>query len=222
MKADDLIYIKSIVENHFGFKIDTRRRFRPLVEARYIYAFIAKKYTKHSLAKIGEAIGRDHASIIHYLKHFEHLVMYDKNFQDNSLILESEFYNPSMRKNPYEKFLSKEDRLQNAVMRFMATEYPDILCIHVPNEGRRTPFERFKFKYLGGVSGVPDILIFHKNDFKVGLAVELKVGYNKPTENQKNVLERLKMANWHACWVNTYDDAIKTINQYMSNVPSAS
>lgn len=214
--AQDLIHIKELVESHFGFKIDTRRRFRPLVEARYIYAHLSRKYTNHSLTLVGKIIDRDHASIIHYLKHFEFLVMQDKNFQDNSLILESEFFNPSMKNNPYEKYLSKEDRLQNAVMRYMAAQYPDILCIHVPNEGRRSPFERFKFKYLGGVSGVPDVLIFHQNANKCGLAIELKVGYNKPTENQKNVLERLKNANWAACWVNTLDDAVKTINEYIN------
>lgn len=119
-----------------------------------------------------------------------------------------------MRRNPYEKYLSKEDRMQNRVMAYLKSNYADVLSIHVPNEGKRSPFERFKFKYLGGVSGVPDILIFRKNRSYSGLAIELKVGYNKPTQNQKDVLERLKMAGWCAEWSNSYDQVIELIDKY--------
>jgi len=122
-----------------------------------------------------------------------------------------------MHKNPFDKYLTKEDRLQNAVMTYIQTQYPDVFAIHVPNEGRRTPFERYKFKYLGGVSGVPDILIFHKNDFKAGLALELKVGYNKPTPNQQKCLKTLENANWVAYCVNNFDDAKKIIYQHLKN-----
>lgn len=120
-----------------------------------------------------------------------------------------------MRRNPFEKYLSKEDKLQNAVMTYLSTQYPDVFAIHVPNEGKRTPFERYKFKYLGGMSGVPDILIFHQNDFKAGLAIELKVGYNKPTPNQKKCLKSLENANWDAYWVNNFDDAKEIIDNYL-------
>ena len=122
-----------------------------------------------------------------------------------------------MRKNPYEKFLSKEDILQNRVMYYLKVKHPKILSIHVPNEGKRSPFERFKFKYLGGVSGIPDILVFKQNANKCGLAIELKVGYNKPTENQKKLLEALKTANWEAKWVNNYQDAINIIDKYFND-----
>jgi len=105
--------------------------------------------------------------------------------------------------------------LQNAVMKYIESQYSNVLAIHVPNEGKRTPFERYKFKYLGGMSGVPDVLIFHENGNKCGLAMELKVGYNKPTENQKKALKRLKNANWESCWVNNFDDAKKIIDKFM-------
>lgn len=122
-----------------------------------------------------------------------------------------------MAKNPFTKYLSKEDHLQRAVMNFIETKYPKVFAIHVPNEGRRSPFERYKFKYLGGVSGVPDILIFQKNDFKCGLAIELKAGYNKPTDNQKKCLKRLENANWETFWSNSFDDITERIKNYMEN-----
>lgn len=121
------------------------------------------------------------------------------------------------KKNPYENYLSKEDKLQRAVMNYLKLNYPRVFAIHVPNEGKRSPFERYKFKYLGGVSGVPDILIFSSKGVYSGLAIELKVGYNKPTENQKICLERLKNAFWSAHWVNNFDDAKKIIDNYMNH-----
>jgi hypothetical protein len=119
--------------------------------------------------------------------------------------------------NPFKKYLTKEDNLQNAVMTYFKLNYPDAFVIHVPNEGKRSPFERYKFKYLGGVSGVPDILCFSKNANRCGLAIELKVGYNKPTENQKSCLNRLKMQNWEASWFNNYADTCNFIDKYFNN-----
>jgi len=119
--------------------------------------------------------------------------------------------------NPFSKYLTKEDKLQNAVMLYFKTKYPDVFVIHVPNEGRRSPFERYKFKFLGGVSGVPDILCFAQNANRSGLAIELKVGYNKPTENQKSCLKRLKMANWATGWFNDYDEVCNFIDKYFEN-----
>lgn len=103
-------------------------------------------------------------------------------------------------------------------MNYISTQYPKVFAIHVPNEGKRSPFERYKFKYLGGVSGVPDILIFHRKAFLSGLAIELKVGYNKPTPNQKKCLKRLENANWVATWVNNFDDAKEIIDKYLKYV----
>jgi len=112
--------------------------------------------------------------------------------------------------------LTKEDRLQNSVMNYIKMQYPGAFAIHVPNEGKRSPFERYKFKYLGGVAGIPDILVFASKSKYSGLALELKVGYNKPTENQFNCLERLKNASWDAHWCNSFDAAKEIIDNFMS------
>jgi hypothetical protein len=101
-------------------------------------------------------------------------------------------------------------------MNYIKMQYPGTFAIHVPNEGKRSPFERYKFKYLGGVAGVPDILLFASKTNYSGLALELKVGYNKPTENQKDCLERLKNASWDAQWCNSFDAAKEIIDNYMS------
>jgi len=122
-----------------------------------------------------------------------------------------------MKKNPFLKYLGKEDHLQNRVMNYLKYSYPKTLFTHVSNEGKRTPFEQYKMKYLGTKAGVPDILIFTPNKKYNGLAIELKTGYNKPTNNQKFWLNELQLNSWKSCWINNYEEAIETIDNYFKN-----
>jgi hypothetical protein len=113
--------------------------------------------------------------------------------------------------------MGKEDLLQNRVMRYLDINYPDALFTHVSNEGKRTPFEQFKMRFLGTKKGVPDILIFTGNKKYSGLAIELKTGYNKPTRSQETWLISLKNCGWYVCWLNDYEQVITTINKYFNN-----
>ena len=119
--------------------------------------------------------------------------------------------------NPYMHYLGPEDHLQRAVLNYLTMQYPNSLVAHPANEGKRSPFERFKLKYLGVSSGIPDILIFTPSNKYSGLAIELKAGYNKPTKNQTEWLENLKLCNWYAVWPNDFDNCKIIIDQYFKN-----
>jgi len=122
-----------------------------------------------------------------------------------------------MKRNPYHKFLGKEDMLQHAVINYIRTQYPDVLVIHVPNEGNRTPYMQYKLKYTGMVAGVPDLLIFSANKGYNGLAIELKWGKNKPTKLQNEMLEKLNQAGWKALWSNDFEEVKKIVDTYLRN-----
>ena len=122
-----------------------------------------------------------------------------------------------MKANPFQKYLGKEDHLQHAVMQYLKAQYPDTLAIHVPNEGKRSPFVQYKFKYLGGMQGIPDVIVFKQTPSYAGLAIELKVKPNKPTNNQLEFLDRLSDSGWYATWVNSFEAAKETIDQYFQN-----
>jgi hypothetical protein len=123
-----------------------------------------------------------------------------------------------MRENPFNKYLTKEDKLQHRIISYLKYQYPRVLYTHVPNEGKRSVFERYKFKYLGAKAGVPDLLIFKPNKTYCGLALELKVGYNKPTKLQKEWLKNLEDNNWLALCLNNYEEIVETIDKYLKNV----
>lgn len=215
----DLKIIKGIVDNYFEININSKSRKRDFVDARRFYYHLSREFVRNAtLEKIGGLVKKDHASVNFGIKTLNSFMEYDKQTQNNYLTLKQ----ICLRKlddlaNPYEKYLSKEDKLQHSVMQYVGFNYPDVYIIHCANEGKRSPFERFKFKYLGGKAGIPDILIFRSGgNNKNGLAIELKVGYNKPTDNQKDALERLKKENWECHWTNDYDKTIEIIDKYLS------
>lgn len=117
----------------------------------------------------------------------------------------------------FTKYLGPEDKLQNAVMQYIEVQYPEALVAHIPNEGKRTPFERFKFKYLGGKAGIPDVMIFCPSSVYIGLAIELKAGKNKPTKAQKEWLERLEFCGWAAYCLNNFEACKDIIDRYFKN-----
>jgi len=50
------------------------------------------------------------------------------------------------------------------------------------------------------------------------LALELKVGNNKPTKLQKEWLKNLEDNNWLALCLNNYEEIVETIDKYLKNV----
>lgn len=212
-------HIKRLVEDDYNLRIDVKSRLRHLVEARHIYCLIARKHTKYTLYEIGREINRDHTSVYHSLKRADEFLKLNKKGLPIYVDFFNKFYNLEnkfleLTTNNFERYLGKEDKLQNAVMTYMQMQHPTSLTIHVPNEGRRTPFERYKFKYLGGKAGVPDVLCFTPRGGYCGLAIELKVGYNKPTESQLDCLNKLEDSNWSVHWCNSFDKAKEIIDNY--------
>lgn len=88
-----------------------------------------------------------------------------------------------------------EDEEQQMVIEwasYMSIRYPELqLLYHVPNGGSRNRVEASKLKRMGVKAGVPDLVLPVPRGGYAGLYIELKVGKNKPTENQERWLERL-------------------------------
>lgn len=132
-------------------------------------------------------------------------------------------------KNPFDKYLTKEDRLHIAVVNYCKLKHSDKMCVHVPNEGKRKPFERWRVKIMGITKGFPDLIfpfqreriINKKVVVSCGLAIELKVIYangsrNKASKHQEKVLLDLNKNGWetHVIW--DFETAIKVIDEYFS------
>jgi hypothetical protein len=100
--------------------------------------------------------------------------------------------------------------------------YPALkLLFAVPNGGQRHKAVAVKLKNEGVKSGVPDLIlpVHHESGFiwdeYHGLAIEMKDGKNKPTENQQWWLNELSRQGWYTMVCKSADEAIMLLERYL-------
>ncbi len=94
-KEVSIEYIIRVVCEYFKISIEligSKTRKREVVQARHVVMHFAKKYTKHSLAQIGEKCGgRDHATVLHALRTVDNIQETDKEFRKHLENIEKNF-----------------------------------------------------------------------------------------------------------------------------------
>ena len=107
----------------------------------------------------------------------------------------------------------KEYQLQVAVARYL--DVLGVLWMHPANERKTTPIKGGRLKKAGVKSGVPDCLIFEPSGDYCGLAIELKVGRNKPSDTQIQFMLDMEKKGWKTaiCW--DLDSVISLVDEYL-------
>ncbi len=82
--------LKKIINDIFFVDIDKRTRKRELVDARRAYSKILRD-AGFSYQHIGDSIGKDHATVIHYIKTIDPLLKYDPVFQKKFVLTKKQF-----------------------------------------------------------------------------------------------------------------------------------
>lgn len=121
------------------------------------------------------------------------------------------------QKKSFQDYLSKEQVMQSEAVRLMSLQYPDLFWWHTENEGKRSEFEQFTFKVMGGRKGVSDLVILEEGNFSKGLMLELKWGRNGCTKDQVDFLIWAAKKGYTAAVV--YDDArdvLSLINEHLT------
>lgn len=100
--------------------------------------------------------------------------------------------------------------------RMASGRYPELKYMYaVPNGHKMTKPQAARAVKEGMRSGVPDIVLPVPQRGYHGLYIELKVGYNKPTEHQKEFLDFLSSVGYKAVWVKGAEAAISVIEEYL-------
>lgn len=86
----------------------------------------------------------------------------------------------------------------------------------VPNGGSRNKLEAANLKRQGVKAGVPDICLAYPKSSYHGLYIEMKVGKNKPSENQKIWLKNLANVGYATAVCYSCDEAIRAIKSYLA------
>ncbi len=120
-----------------------------------------------------------------------------------------------------------EHELQKAIIKYMKLQYPSIFIngslggIYIKHHSQRR-----KGKEGGFRKGFPDLFIYEprivQGKIRHGLAVELKVKGNYPTEAQKKTIDELCQRGYEALVCTGFEQAIEVIEWYInSTIPDA-
>ena len=96
-----------------------------------------------------------------------------------------------------------EEEAQQLVIRWAdahVDEWPELRWLHhSPNGGYRHKATAARLKSMGCRRGYPDLVLNIRRGCYTGMALELKVGRNKPTEAQLEWIDHLARQGWFCC-----------------------
>jgi len=110
----------------------------------------------------------------------------------------------------------KEYELQKAICKYLDLQNV-LYCGSMGGQYQVHMSQRIKAKKSGYKRGFPDLFIYEPRGHYCGLAIELKVGYNKPTTYQKQWLKKLSKNGYFATVCNDLDNTILLISSYLNN-----
>ena len=86
--------IKEIVEQHFQIDITKDTRKREYVEARGVYFYLTRQYTRMSLSAIGKTVkskeakkGRDHSTVLYFVRQVPDWIKYDIQLKEDYKVI---------------------------------------------------------------------------------------------------------------------------------------
>jgi hypothetical protein len=89
-RQEEIDELKRIVNDIFLVDLEVKNRKRDVVDARKVYSKILRD-NGYSYELIGKTLGKDHATIIHYIKNIEYILSYDKIIIDKYVACKNVF-----------------------------------------------------------------------------------------------------------------------------------
>jgi len=112
---------------------------------------------------------------------------------------------------------SEEQKALIQWAKFQEKKYPELkLLYHCPNGGSRNKIEAADLKRQGVKPGVPDLFLPVPRNNKAGLFIEMKVGRNKCTDNQKKWIRALMEQGYEVKVCYSAEEAIQVIKRYLN------
>lgn len=122
--------------------------------------------------------------------------------------------------------MSAEDKLQNSIIKYVLFQY-NVTAIPNNTEGKKTPFERYKFEFMGGRKGVLDLFVPIIAGGYGGLFLELKPDGRKVFKKNGDVLKndtliaqnktikKLLQQGYYATFAVGFDQTKEIIDKYV-------
>lgn len=112
--------------------------------------------------------------------------------------------------------VQREAKLQSVCVRWYRLAHRNgPLLFHIPNGGKRNAREAAYFKAEGVVSGVPDLFLAAGRHGFNGMFIEMKVGRNGESANQKEVRGMLENSGYYCTVCRSLDEFMNTVEHYL-------
>jgi hypothetical protein len=110
-----------------------------------------------------------------------------------------------------------ESKLQQQCVKWIRLQYPNIICVAIPNGGKRS-------KAMGGImvaeglyKGAADLFIPLSNRHHYGLFIEMKVGKGKQTEAQMKFEKNVTANGYKYVVCRSLFEFMDMITYYLNN-----
>lgn len=113
-----------------------------------------------------------------------------------------------------------ESILQSECVRWFRYQYPKDVIFAIPNGGKRDVGTAIRLNHEGVLAGVADLFIMRGvcGDFySHGLFIEMKVGNNKQTDNQKEFEQKCITLGYTYAVCYSFDEFKALVNNYLNN-----
>ena len=110
----------------------------------------------------------------------------------------------------------KEYQLQKAICKYLDLQNV-LYCVSMGGQYQVHYSQRIKAKKSGYKRGFPDLFIYEPKGKYHGLAIELKIGYNKATKEQLYWQKELIKRGFKAEICTGIDEALEVINNYLND-----
>lgn len=104
---------------------------------------------------------------------------------------------------------------QEAVARYLDTQYPNVLYCASAGGLRTSLRSAVKMKKAGYKKGFPDLFIYERNGWQCGLAIEMKRKGGVVSKEQQEWLDRLQKNDYATAVCYGFDEAKRVIDDYL-------
>lgn len=111
-----------------------------------------------------------------------------------------------------------ESRLQQACVRWVRYQYPDVVVYAIPNGGKRNAVTGAILKAEGVLAGVADLFVARACGAWHGLYIEMKTERGRQSESQKAFERAVVGEGYQYSLCRSFDDFREVIKTYLEDV----
>lgn len=111
-----------------------------------------------------------------------------------------------------------ESRLQQACIKWVRYQYPDLIIYAIPNGGKRNAVTGAILKAEGVLAGVADLFVAKATPHSHGLYIEMKTDKGRQADSQRAFERAVSLEGYQYSVCRSFEDFRAVIKTYLEDV----